>query len=78
MKILLILAVSAIGFSNSAEACADKTKAKHEAKKELMRCINSWSHNGNKKKPEPTDDCATKMQAFVQASKDLKTCKSGN
>lgn len=56
--------------------CKEKREPKHQARKALHECLESWGKENSKPdEADPTDDCSQKLSTFVQASKDLKACR---
>lgn len=60
-----------------AGACKDKREAKHQSRQALHQCLEAWAKESLKlEETDPSDDCSTKLSAFTQSAKDLKTCRN--
>ena len=55
--------------------CRDKARAKHSAHEGLHECVKQWMMYNHPKAPLPSEDCASRLSAFVAASKDAVACR---
>ena len=77
LSLALLLGTSA--FANDHEGghhCKDKRDVRLAARKALDGCAKSWWNSSNPKMAEPSDDCAAKLGAYIEAAKGLRACRS--
>jgi hypothetical protein len=72
IAILAFPMISTHAFADS--PCKDKRDAKRAAHKAAHECMSSWERDVRPTDTDPSDDCSSKVSAFVQSSKDLKGC----
>jgi hypothetical protein len=79
-KLVVTLAtIATLGFGSLAAAhgaCRDKHDAKKSARKQLNECVDGWAKDRKPSDIDQSDDCSSKLQGFVQASKDLRACEN--
>ena len=74
LSALIVMATSFAQAKEENHPCKPKREAKHQARKALHECIESWAKDRDPKESDPGDDCSSKMSAFVAAAKDVKAC----
>lgn len=68
--------VAVLSSAHAESPCKSKIEAKHTARKAVHECLMAWGRNVKPTDADPSDDCSSKVAAFVQASKEFKACRS--
>ena len=76
LGLLLMSTISANAFASG--PCKEKVEARHAARKAVHDCLESWARDAKPTDADPSDNCTAKVENFVQAAKDVKSCRAQN